>query len=863
MTAAAFQAVGTAVGGTGTLSPSWPAHAVDDIAILIVEHRTAGSDGGAATLSTPAGFAPISGAADLTSAAGTFARITAFWCRATSAAMTAPTVADSYDSGVAVIATFRGCIASGNPVNVASVASNTTSNSAISVDGATTTVAEAMIVIAVGAIALGTVSGWANASLISVTERLDTSATDWVAIATGVMASEGTYGATTATHTFGVPWAGVTIALNGIATVPGSLSAPRTDGRVWLKPGQFAAVRGSTQQNRGIPSDVPSYAPPLAWQRLERPWQPPGFGVKLKGSTQYTRGGESTPTPSPMRGLQRPWLKPGQFARTQGSTVNTLPYVFFPGYWGPHFPPRGSLTYWDGHFPEGVSTLVPGVNPDGAATFVLVLQEGVTVKYAWMTGLFKSFNGKERRSSIVDDPAQRFDGEAILINDETRAARSRLARYAAIGTPFLLGLPYEELTFRADAATTTVYVQSTAQADWCAPGARVVLRHAKYGGAEAVVQSYTSNSITLDVAPGNVGRVGGSIMPAMAIYLDPQQRFDRYATDEAIERWHVAGRNVNAGFSSSATSASLALGGASTGVTLTYPTAGAVGNAWSVQFVSDAVSNPYVTIAGSTLVYHFRPNIDTVASMAIAIEGTSLMLVTGPRPLTVMTGADVFGPTALSGGADASALPVGIGAVVATFASRPVWDRRVDVMSLAPDSLQSMTEAQDLGGLPFIAGQASVPDWGRSLVLVRELGGEWQWIKKFLDTVKGRFKSFWLASWRPDLVYVSKAAGSVTVTSGENAGDVFAWWPQHRTYLQIWQADGTLTYVRITAAVDNGNGTVTLTIVDAADAAVTLSGSAVSMVSWLELVRLESDEVTVTFSDFNFAVSLTARVVQR
>jgi hypothetical protein len=249
--------------------------------------------------------------------------------------------------------------------------------------------------------------------------------------------------------------------------------------------------------------------------------------------------------------------------------------------------------------------------------------------------------------------------------------------------------------------------------------------------------------------------------------------------------------------------------------------------------------------------------------MMSAIERNDTLLVAGSRPLTVMTGADVFGPTALSGGADANALPVGIGATVATFAGKPVWDRRVDVLGLAPDSIQSMTEAQDLGGLPFIAGSTSVPDWGRSLKLTRELGAEWQWFKKFASTVAGRFKSFWLASWRPDLVYASKAAGSITVTSGENAGNVFAWWPKHRTYLQIWQADGTLTYCRITAAVDNGNGTVTLTIVDAADVAVTIGASAVSMVSWLELVRLESDDVTVTFSDFNVAVSLTARVVQR
>ena len=52
MAAPAFQAAGTAVGATGAVSPAWPAHQIDDIALLFVES----TGGQPATLSTPAGF---------------------------------------------------------------------------------------------------------------------------------------------------------------------------------------------------------------------------------------------------------------------------------------------------------------------------------------------------------------------------------------------------------------------------------------------------------------------------------------------------------------------------------------------------------------------------------------------------------------------------------------------------------------------------------------------------------------------------------------------------------------------------------------------------------------------------------------
>ena len=106
-----LQASGTAAGGTGSVTPSWPTHQVNDVALLIVE--TAGGE--AATLQDAQGFAAVTG--------GTFgdnvdingSRLTLFWKRATTSSEASPTVADSGDHTVATIVTFRGVTKTGNP----------------------------------------------------------------------------------------------------------------------------------------------------------------------------------------------------------------------------------------------------------------------------------------------------------------------------------------------------------------------------------------------------------------------------------------------------------------------------------------------------------------------------------------------------------------------------------------------------------------------------------------------------------------------------------------------------------------------------------------------------------------------------
>jgi hypothetical protein len=165
------QAVGAVSQSTGALSVAWPTHLTDDIGVLFVEtaNQAVAAPGGWTLIAEPGtGTAGTAGAT----------RLSAFWKRAASAAEANVTVADTGARQTAFIQTFRGCIASGSPIDVSA---NTTaaSSASVSIPGGTTTVNEALVVAAMSnpqAIAAATVrpASLTNASLTSLIERVNT-----------------------------------------------------------------------------------------------------------------------------------------------------------------------------------------------------------------------------------------------------------------------------------------------------------------------------------------------------------------------------------------------------------------------------------------------------------------------------------------------------------------------------------------------------------------------------------------------------------------------------------------------------------------------------------------------------------------
>ncbi len=531
-------------------------------------------------------------------------------------------------------------------------------------------------------------------------------------------------------------------------------------------------------------------------------------------------------------------------------------------FWGPHFPRR----HWGPHFPGWV--VDPGNPPTGAATFVLILEAGVQVTYTWQTDVFKPYSGRERRTSLRDDPLQSLSGSALLIGDDVRIERATLARYAAAGRPFLIGLPYESLTLRADPSGQTVYVYSTVNCDWTNLGQRViVVSRDQQSFAEFSVVSSTSDSITLDNNPGDEGLAGGVIMPALAWYLDPQQNFARYRPAEPFERWNLTAQLAVTGFQSAGASAFLALadplttGGALETAELYARAVGIDGNNIVVTQSDDAVTSIGLLIEdvdAQTLHIKYMADTTTVAEYVTLLASSVLVGIRGTYVGTDILAAtvDAFVATSLADGEDLTSSEMGTNATLATHAGKPVYDRRLETDDTIGDSIHSMHDIVSLGAIPFSVATVSAPDAGRQILFESSTAPEWQWLKLFLGTVKGSWKSFYLPTWRADMLYAARATVTSLTRLTVAEADIFAWFPYQRTHLQILQADGTVTYATITLALDNGDGTADIQL------DVLLTSEDVAMISWLDLCRLEQDAVTVQFESASYKASLQARAIQ-
>lgn len=541
-------------------------------------------------------------------------------------------------------------------------------------------------------------------------------------------------------------------------------------------------------------------------------------------------------------------------------------------FWGPLFPDVWDVpgrTFWGPLFPDPGPELdtVPPSGPSGVATFVLDLDGPLDLTLEYQTDVFKAYDGTETRAAVLEHPRRRFSGSALLIGGTSvRTLRTQLHRHAATGAAFLLGLPFEAMLIADDAAgkSLTVAAGALASCDWANPGQRVVVVAPNRTAVNAVVQSAAGAQIVLNVAPGAVGVSGGRVMPAIATYLEPQQGFARYRNPDGFERWSIDARAALFGYQKSPVAAILDLesvaspGNNLTGLFVQARTPGIAGNDIRIAMDDQSLAGIDIVEVGTDITIHFEPGVSTVADLAAAINAnSSLVKAIGAwnGAFTLTSGVDEFALAGLDGGSDGSYAADGTGAVLSMHAGRPVFDRSPVVEDTAGESLQSATEVIDLGGIPENVGQATTPDWGRHVAMLAPQGSEWQWLKRFLATTFDRQRTFWLPTWRRDLTAVATGVNTLTIdVDGDADGGFFTWYPR-RADLQIVQADGTITRVTVSNAVDNGDGTATVTI------GVTLSASPITMVSWLELCRFEDDAIQVRFANHIFSMQTTARAV--
>jgi len=202
-----YVAAGAVAYGTGAITPALPAGLqTNDILLLFLE--TANQ---AISISSQNGgtWTEVTGSPQGTGTAGgtSATRLTVFWSRY-NGTQGAPTTSDSGDHQLGRMIAIRGATTSGNPWDVTAGGVESTSDTSGSIPGATTTVANTLVVAAIATSlpdSNGTAnfSAWTNADLASLTERTDNTVTagngGGLGIATGGKATAGAYGATAVT----------------------------------------------------------------------------------------------------------------------------------------------------------------------------------------------------------------------------------------------------------------------------------------------------------------------------------------------------------------------------------------------------------------------------------------------------------------------------------------------------------------------------------------------------------------------------------------------------------------------------------------------------------------------------------------
>jgi hypothetical protein len=207
VSAPTFVAAGAVASGTGTITPALPAGiATGDILLLFLETSNqeisiSNQNGGtwAEVTNSPQGTG--------TAAGSTGARLTVFWSRY-NGTQGAPTTSDSGDHQLGRIIAVRGAVASGNPWDVTAGAVEAASDTSGSIPGATTTVTNTLVVVAIAtslpdSSTTTNFSSWTNSNLTGIAERTDNTVTagngGGLGIATGTKATAGAYSSTAVT----------------------------------------------------------------------------------------------------------------------------------------------------------------------------------------------------------------------------------------------------------------------------------------------------------------------------------------------------------------------------------------------------------------------------------------------------------------------------------------------------------------------------------------------------------------------------------------------------------------------------------------------------------------------------------------
>ena len=184
-------------------------------------------------------------------------------------------------------------------------------------------------------------------------------------------------------------------------------------------------------------------------------------------------------------------------------------------------------------------------------------------------------------------------------------------------------------------------------------------------------------------------------------------------------------------------------------------------------------------------------------------------------------------------------------AAFTTLDGLTVLDRQPVTPDMAQEQNQAGIALIDFGAVVEVNTGRTVADIGRSHAFWYRTAAERQWWKAFFYAARGQQVSFLVPTWLDDLtVHTQPNSTALIVYADDDRGDYVSYWEDSTAHLwlQFEMDDGTVLHRIIESAVDNLDGTNTLTL----NASIDASGANpdISRISFMERCRLAGDSVT-------------------
>ena len=178
--------------------------------------------------------------------------------------------------------------------------------------------------------------------------------------------------------------------------------------------------------------------------------------------------------------------------------------------------------------------------------------------------------------------------------------------------------------------------------------------------------------------------------------------------------------------------------------------------------------------------------------------------------------------------------------------------RGFDVLELEPD--RGVATGEDFERKVFVMDSITGAREGDAVDVAPASVRDFRWLafnrteakerRDFIDARKGRAVPCWFPAWEEDLTLATDHAPGALTLVILSMGYTLHMFPGSNTrrHLAIRVPGGTFYYRKVGAAIDNGNGTETLTLEEPVPVTMPSSGT---LVAFLHFARMDADEVEI------------------